>query len=188
MKVIFTQDVRGKGKRGEVKNMADGYANFLIKSGKAKQADAAAMSQLRAQQKAEAKKEAEILAEAKALKEKLESGKYVVELKAKAGEDGRLFGSVTSKQISQALQKNMILKLISAKWNLLNQFVQWATLMFQLSFIMKFQLRFGFTLPNSKKALKLDYEEVVTRVTPSFLFEENRLARNQICVMILITT
>lgn len=34
MKVIFTQDVRGKGKRGEVKNMADGYANFLIKSGK----------------------------------------------------------------------------------------------------------------------------------------------------------
>ena len=53
MKVIFTQDVRGKGKRGEVKNMADGYANFLIKSGKAKQADAAAMSLLRAQQTAE---------------------------------------------------------------------------------------------------------------------------------------
>ena len=78
MKVIFTQDVRGKGKRGEVKNMADGYANFLIKSGKAKQADAAAMSQLRAQQKAEAKKEAEILAEAKELKAKLESDRKSV--------------------------------------------------------------------------------------------------------------
>ena len=38
MKVIFTQDVRGKGKRGEVKEMADGYANFLIKEGKAKRA------------------------------------------------------------------------------------------------------------------------------------------------------
>ena len=118
MKVIFTQDVRGKVKRGEVKNMADGYANFLIKSGKAKQADAAAMSQLRAQQKAEAKKEAEILAEAKALKEKLESGKYVVELKAKAGEDGRLFGSVTSKQISQALQKQYDIKIDKRKMEL----------------------------------------------------------------------
>lgn len=118
MKVIFTQDVRGKGKRGEVKNMADGYANFLIKSGKAKQADAAAMSQLRAQQKAEAKKEAEILAEAKALKAKLESGKYVVELKTKAGEDGRLFGSVTSKQISQALQKQYDIKIDKRKMEL----------------------------------------------------------------------
>lgn len=118
MKIIFTQDVRGKGKRGEVKNMADGYANFLIKSGKAKQADAAAMSQLRAQQKAEAKKEAEILADAKALKEKLESGKYVVELKAKAGEDGRLFGSVTSKQISQALQKQYDIKIDKRKMEL----------------------------------------------------------------------
>lgn len=118
MKVIFTQDVRGKGKRGEVKNMADGYANFLIKSGKAKQADAAAMSQLRAQQKAEAKKEAEILAEAKALKEKLESGNYIVELKAKAGEDGRLFGSVTSKQISQALQKQYDIKIDKRKMEL----------------------------------------------------------------------
>ena len=56
MKIIFTQDVRGKGKRGEVKEIPDGYANFLIKSNKAKQADAAAMSQLRGQKRAEAKK------------------------------------------------------------------------------------------------------------------------------------
>nr|WP_321315219.1 50S ribosomal protein L9 [uncultured Ligilactobacillus sp.] len=118
MKIIFTQDVRGKGKRGEVKEMAAGYANFLIKSGKAKQADATAMSQLRAQQKAEAKKEAEILAEAKELKQKLESGKYVVELKAKAGEDGRLFGSVTSKQISQGLQKQYDIKIDKRKMDL----------------------------------------------------------------------
>ena len=118
MKIIFTQEVRGKGKRGEVKEMAAGYANFLIKSGKAKQADATAMSQLRAQQKAEAKKEAEILAEAKELKQKLESGKYVVELKAKAGEDGRLFGSVTSKQISQGLQKQYDIKIDKRKMDL----------------------------------------------------------------------
>lgn len=49
MKVIFTQDVRGKGKRGEVKEMADGYANFLIKEGKAKRANAQAMSELKGQ-------------------------------------------------------------------------------------------------------------------------------------------
>ena len=71
MKVIFTQDVRGKGKRGEVKEMADGYANFLIKEGKAKRANAQAMSELKGQKRAEAKKEAELLAEAKELKEKL---------------------------------------------------------------------------------------------------------------------
>lgn len=56
MKIIFTQDVRGKGKRGEVKEIPDGYANFLIKSNKAKQADAAAMSQLRGQRELKPKK------------------------------------------------------------------------------------------------------------------------------------
>ena len=65
MKVIFTQDVRGKGKRGEVKELPDGYANFLIKNNKAKLASAQAMSQLRGQQRAEAKKEAAELAEAR---------------------------------------------------------------------------------------------------------------------------
>lgn len=105
MKVIFTQDVRGKGKRGEVKELPDGYANFLIKNSKAKLASAQAMSQLRGQQRAEAKKEAAELAEAKELKAKLESGDYVVEMRAKAGTDGRLFGSITTKQIAQELTK-----------------------------------------------------------------------------------
>lgn len=115
MKVIFVEDVRGKGRRGEVKNVPDGYANFLIKQNKAKQADAKAMSQLRGQQRAEAKKEAEVLAEAKELKTKLESGNMVVELRAKAGTDGRLFGSVTSKQIAQAMQQQFSLKLDKRK-------------------------------------------------------------------------
>lgn len=104
MKVIFTQDVKGKGRRGEVKELPDGYANFLIKSGKVKQANATAMSQLRGQKRAEAKLEAEELAEAQQQKAELESGEMVVELKAKAGTDGRLFGSITSKQISQGLK------------------------------------------------------------------------------------
>lgn len=118
MKVIFTQDVRGKGKRGEVKDIAGGYANFLIKSGKAKEANANAMSQLRGQQRAEAKKEAEEKAEAEELKKKLESGKMVVELKAKAGTDGRLFGSITTKQIAQAIQKEYGQKIDKRKMEL----------------------------------------------------------------------
>lgn len=120
MRVIFTQDVRGKGKRGEIKELPDGYANFLIKSNKAKQADAAAMSQLRGQKRAEAKREAEELAEAKVLKEKLESGDSVVEIKAKAGADGRLFGSITSKQIAQAMEKQYGLKIDKRKMDLAN--------------------------------------------------------------------
>ena len=90
----------------------------MIKSNKAKQADAAAMSQLRGQKRAEAKKEAEELADAKVLKEKLESGNYVVEIKAKAGTDGRLFGSITSKQIAQAMEKQHGLKIDKRKMEL----------------------------------------------------------------------
>ena len=66
----------------------------------------------------EAKKEAEELADAKVLKEKLESGNYVVEIKAKAGTDGRLFGSITSKQIAQAMEKQHGLKIDKRKMEL----------------------------------------------------------------------
>ncbi|RTR26037.1 50S ribosomal protein L9 [Robertmurraya yapensis] len=104
MKVIFLKDVKGKGKKGEVKNVADGYAqNFLIKQGLAVEANSANVSSLNAQKKKEEKLSAEELAEAKKLKEVLEQ--LTVELSAKSGEGGRLFGSITSKQIAEALQK-----------------------------------------------------------------------------------
>ncbi|MDN6597264.1 MAG: 50S ribosomal protein L9 [Lentilactobacillus parabuchneri] len=116
MKVIFLQDVRGKGKRGEVKEVPDGYAqNFLIKNGKAKAATSAAMSQLKGQQKAEEKREEEELEESKKLKAMLEDDKTVVELKAKSGTDGRLFGSIPSKQIATALEKQFGVKLDKRK-------------------------------------------------------------------------
>ncbi|KRL10814.1 50S ribosomal protein L9 [Levilactobacillus zymae DSM 19395] len=112
VKVIFTKDVRGKGKRGEIKNVPDGYAqNFLIKRGLAKEANQSAMSQLSAERKAEERREAEALAEANKLKTHLEDDKTVVEILAKAGDDGRLFGSIPSKQIVQALDKQFNLKL-----------------------------------------------------------------------------
>ncbi|MDT6979442.1 50S ribosomal protein L9 [Levilactobacillus zymae] len=119
MKVIFTKDVRGKGKRGEIKNVPDGYAqNFLIKRGMAKEANQSAMSQLNAERKAEQRREAEELAEANQLKTHLEDDKTVVEILAKAGEDGRLFGSIPSKQIVQALDKQFNLKLDKHKVDL----------------------------------------------------------------------
>ena len=86
MKVIFLKDVKGKGKKGEVKNVADGYAqNFLIKNGFAKEATSANLATLSGQKKAEEKHNAELLAKAKELKEFLEREETVVTIKAKAG-------------------------------------------------------------------------------------------------------
>ncbi|MGE7695538.1 50S ribosomal protein L9 [Lysinibacillus sp. NPDC094177] len=117
MKVVFLKDVKGKGKKGEIKNVADGYAqNFLIKNGYAAEANAQALSQLDGQKKLEAKNAAAELAEAEALKEKLEA--LTVELKAKSGEGGRLFGSVSSKQVADALQKTHGIKIDKRKMTL----------------------------------------------------------------------
>ncbi|EUJ17410.1 50S ribosomal protein L9 [Listeria aquatica] len=117
MKVIFLKDVKGKGKKGEIKDVADGYAqNFLIKNGYAAEANSQNMSALRGQKKKEEKIAQEELDEAKALKEKLEG--LTVELKAKSGEGGRLFGSITSKQIAQALQKEEGIKIDKRKLEL----------------------------------------------------------------------
>lgn len=114
MKVIFLKDVKGKGKKGEVKNVADGYAhNFLLKKGLAIEATSSNMSVLNAQKKRDEKEAAEELANAKRLKEELE--KLTVELPAKAGEGGRLFGSITSKQIAEALQKEYKIKVDKRK-------------------------------------------------------------------------
>ncbi|UQS84356.1 50S ribosomal protein L9 [Bombilactobacillus thymidiniphilus] len=104
MRVIFKQDVRGKGKRGEVKEVADGYArNFLIKNGKAEAATTKAVSELNGKKQAEQREKDEEFAAATMTKEVLEKDETVVELTSKAGSDGRLFGSIPSKQIAQAL-------------------------------------------------------------------------------------
>jgi large subunit ribosomal protein L9 len=117
MKVIFLKDVKGKGKKGEVKNVADGYAhNFLIKQGLAIEANNTNISTLEGQKKKEDKRAAEELAEAKKLGEQLE--KITVELSAKAGEGGRLFGSITTKQIAEELQKKHGIKIDKRKMEL----------------------------------------------------------------------
>ena len=117
MKVIFLKDVKGKGKKGDIKNVSDGYAhNFLFKQNLAIEATPANMKTLEAKKNKESKEAAEELAQSKQLKEKLEA--LTVELQAKAGEGGRLFGSVTSKQIADALAKKHGIKIDKRKFDL----------------------------------------------------------------------
>lgn len=119
MKVIFLKDVKGKGKKGEMKNVADGYAqNFLIKNGYAKEATNSNVAMLEGQKKAQKKHDAEVLAEAKKLKEFLEQEDTVVTIATKAGEDGRIFGSIPAKQIATEFEKKFNVKLDRRKFDL----------------------------------------------------------------------
>ncbi|WP_024782757.1 50S ribosomal protein L9 [Streptococcus mutans] len=112
MKVIFLADVKGKGKRGEVTEVPTGYAqNFLIKKNLAKEATKQAINELKGKQKSEEKAQAELLAEAKAVKVKLEQESTLVQFSEKVGPDGRTFGSITSKKISEELNKQFGIKL-----------------------------------------------------------------------------
>lgn len=114
MKVIFLQDVKGKGKKGEVKNVAEGYAhNFLLKQNLAVEATPANVKSLDNVKKKEQKELEEELQQSKNLKETLE--KLTIELKAKSGEGGRIFGSITSKQIADELKKSHDIKLDKRK-------------------------------------------------------------------------
>lgn len=104
MKVIFLKDVKGKGKKGEVKNVSDGYArNYLLKNKIAEEATPGNMKALEAQKRKNDQLEQEEKEEAMNLKDTLAD--LTVELKAKSGDGGRLFGSITSKQIADTLQK-----------------------------------------------------------------------------------
>ena len=104
MKVVLLADVKGKGKKGELCQVSDGYArNFLFPRKLAVEADAAAMSELKSREESREHHKAEKIAAAKQLAEKL-NGKTVV-IKAKAGSAGKLFGSVTSKEIAAEIKK-----------------------------------------------------------------------------------
>ncbi|TGD21459.1 50S ribosomal protein L9 [Companilactobacillus suantsaicola] len=119
MKVIFLTDVRGKGKKGEVKNVATGYAqNFLLKNKQAIEATRANIAKLNAEQKREEKDYEAQKAEAKVLKQKIEDDKTVVEVLAKSGADGRLFGSVTTKKIADEMDKQYKIKVDKHKMEL----------------------------------------------------------------------
>ncbi|WP_027964562.1 50S ribosomal protein L9 [Halalkalibacillus halophilus] len=114
MQVIFLKDVKGKGNKGEVKDVPEGYArNYLFKHNLAKEATKGNLRQLEGQQKKKEEAEQEELEQAKNLKAVMEE--LTVELTAKSGDSGRLFGSVTSKQIADELKKTHDIKVDKRK-------------------------------------------------------------------------
>jgi len=106
MKVVLLADVKGQGKKGELCNVSDGYArNFLFPKNLAIEANAAAMSELKSREEAKVHHKNEEIAAAKDIASRLE-GKTIT-IKAKAGANGKLFGSVTSKEISAEIGKTL---------------------------------------------------------------------------------
>ena len=104
MKVILTQDVRGQGKKGELKEVSDGYArNYLLPRKLASEATTDNINALKLKEKAKAAQMAREKAEAEANAAKL--GEITVTIRAKAGGAGKLFGAVTSQEISAALKE-----------------------------------------------------------------------------------
>ncbi len=113
MKVILIQDVKGKGKKGEVKDFQAGYANFLVKSGLAKVASDGNMKELEEQKRVEAELEAKHLQEMKELKQKIEA--VVVKIIVKVAADGHVLGTVTTKHIAEAVEKTIGAKIDKRK-------------------------------------------------------------------------
>ncbi len=104
MKVILTQDIKGTGKKDQIINTSDGYArNFLFPKNLAVEANAENMAKLKSKQQANAYKKDQEKEEAKKLAEKM--GKIMLTLSVKVGENGKVFGGISSKEITEALQK-----------------------------------------------------------------------------------
>lgn len=104
MKVVLLADVKGKGKKGDTVNVADGYGrNFLIAKGLAAPVDAQLQNDFAGKKQSEIFKEEQAVAAAKEVAAKLE-GKTIT-LPAKGGDSGKLFGSLTTKEIAAALSK-----------------------------------------------------------------------------------
>lgn len=103
MKVILQQDVKGQGKKGQMVEVSDGYGrNFLLPRKLAVEATAENVNTMKMQDKAKAARLAEEKAAAQALAERLKG--VQVKIKARAGQGGKLFGSITSKEISEELK------------------------------------------------------------------------------------
>ena len=104
MKVIFSTDVRGQGKKGEMKEVSDGYArNYLIPRGLAAEATADNINAMKLKEKAKAAQIAREKAQAEENARKLEGVQVLI--RARAGSSGKLFGAVTSQEICDALKE-----------------------------------------------------------------------------------
>jgi large subunit ribosomal protein L9 len=114
MKVILLQDIKGTGTNGEVKEVADGYArNFLLPRKLAIPASSGNLNTLKDQQRRDQQRKEGERQKVKQLAEKI--NQITVTLSTKTGKEGRMFGSITSKQISQALKKDFQLEIEKKK-------------------------------------------------------------------------
>lgn len=117
MKVILLEDVKNVGKKGQLINAKDGYAkNFLFPKNLAIEATPVNLKNLENAKKLQEAKDKEILDEAKKLEEELT--KITVVMKGKAGENGKLFGAVTTKEIAEALEKDHNISIDKKKFDL----------------------------------------------------------------------
>ena len=117
MKVILNQDVKGQGKKGQLVEVSDGYArNFLLPKKLAKEATKENINVMHGQQESAEYRKKKELEEAQESAGKMKD--ITVTLKAKAGENGKLFGSVTSKDVAEALTSQHHIKLDKKKFQL----------------------------------------------------------------------
>ena len=115
MKVILTQDVKGQGKKGQLVEVSDGYGrNFLLPRGLAKEANNTNINIMEGQAASAEYKRQQEVEHAQALVKELKE--LTVDLKAKAGENGKLFGSITSKDVADALSKQHNIKIDKKKF------------------------------------------------------------------------
>ncbi len=114
MKVILTQDIRGKGKRGQMIEVSDGYArNYLLPKKLAQEANADNLNTMRMNDKATQERQAKERAEALEISKKMKD--FTLTVTAKGGGAGRLFGSVTNTEIADALEQQQSIKLDKRK-------------------------------------------------------------------------
>ena len=117
MKVILLQDVKALGKKGELVNVNDGYArNFILPKKLGVEANSKNLNDLKLQKAHEEKRAQEILEEAKELGAKIAASQVKVTIKT--GEGGKIFGSVSSKEIAQAAKEQLTLEIDKKKMNL----------------------------------------------------------------------
>ncbi len=117
MKVILTQDVKSQGKKGDLIKVSDGYANnYLLKRGLAKVATKQALNELEGKRGAEEYRRNQEEVKANNIAERMKD--MTVKLTAKAGANGKLFGSITSKDVAEALKQQYNITVDKRKINL----------------------------------------------------------------------
>ncbi|NME35017.1 MULTISPECIES: 50S ribosomal protein L9 [Fusobacterium] len=110
IQVILTQDVAGQGRKGDLISVSDGYAkNFILKNNKGIIATPEELKRIENQKKKDEKRNEEEKQKSIALKERLEKEKLVIEVKV--GENGKLFGAITNKEVSSELEKAFGIKI-----------------------------------------------------------------------------